>query len=107
MFASDPWLPALFNESLFVLLGFVASRTAWFVMYVMLGITKDLLKASCRVVVDLQVVLIQSALPSLCVWIVDGVDPLSSRQGRISLALPEMWLIGWRIRVRWFLLMYM
>ena len=63
-----PWKLALADESLFVLFGVVPCPSDRFVMDVMLGILKDLLQPSCRLLVNLHMVLVKRGLPVFCLF---------------------------------------
>ena len=78
MFARLPWLLALSDEGLFPLLGFVANCSAWLGVQVVILVIIDFGQTCSRMLVDLEVILVEDALPGFFVWVVDAGCPLPS-----------------------------
>ena len=84
------WLPrllALSYEGLLPLFGLVGGCSAWFGVQIVLLVFEDLGQAGCRMCVDLQMILVEDALPGFFLRVVDAGGPLPCSEGCISLAL--------------------
>ena len=78
MFARLPGLLALRN-GLFPLLCFVANCSAWLGVQVVILVIIDFGQTGSRMLVDLEVVLVEDALPGFFVWVVDAACALPCR----------------------------
>ena len=79
MFARLPWLLALSDEGLFPLLGFVANCSAWLGVQVVILVIIDFGQTGSRMLVDLEVVLVEDALPGFFVRAVDAAGSFPCR----------------------------
>ena len=79
VFARLPGLLALCNEGLFPLLCFVANCSAWLGVQVVILVIIDFGQTGSRMLVDLEVVLVEDALPGFFVWVVDAACALPCR----------------------------
>ena len=79
VFARLPGLLALCNEGLFPLLCFVANCSAWLGVQVVILVIIDFGQTGSRMLVDLEVVLVEDALPGFFVRAVDAAGSFPCR----------------------------